>query len=337
MTTKQFLVGLLIVITMFAPQHLCCDLVEGFTGSCYDLVAAPYITYDQSQFGPLIEGAGVNPSGDIFAVDYGDSHTTFQLGEITPSQKLFYRDSNESSLLNAIRFSNAKTAYVADAVNHRVLKLTLNDGNRIQSENFCSNPEMIQPNDITLSSSGTIFTSGMKWSPDSNNTNGDIWSCKQDGTVQRLEVLGRTNGIDLSPDEQFLYVSESYNRGGTPYIQRIWKYNVDTDAGTITNKILFADFQDLDGSVTNDIDGMKTDTMGNVYVARYGGKNVSVLSPSGRIIAKINVSFQNPTNLEFGGPNGKTLFIVGQCSREGRGCVDRIEVIYPGRSWTMLQ
>lgn len=337
MKINQVIVGIFITINIFAPQHLCCDLAQDFTGSCCYLKSTPYITYDQSQFGPLIEGASVNPTGDIFAVDYGDSRTTFQLGHVTPSQKLFYRDNNESSLLNGIRFLNSKIAFVADAVNHRVLKLTLDETDQIRSENYCSNPEMIQPNDIALSSSGTIFTSGMKWLADTNDTHGDIWSCRQDGTVQRLEVLGRTNGIDLSPDQKLLYVSESFNRGGTPYVQRIWKYSVNTEEGTIRNKLLFADFKNLDGSVTNDIDGMKTDMQGNVFVARYGGKNVSILSSKGSIIGKIRVSFPNPTNLEFGGPNGTTLFIVGQCSREGRGCVDRIQMVSPGRTWTMLQ
>lgn len=334
---NQFSFGVFVAINILAAQSQCCDLVKDFQGTCWDLQSTSYITYQQSQFGPLIEGASVNPKGDIFAVDYGDKHTTFQLGQITPSQKLFYRDSNESSLLNGIRFLNSKTAFVADAVNHRVLKLTLDKSENIRSENYCSDPTMLQPNDITLSSTGTIFTSGMKWLADTNDTHGDIWSCRQDGTVQRLEVMGRTNGIDLSPDEKFLYVSESYNRGGTPYVQRIWKYQVNVEEGTITNKSLFADFQNLDGSVTFDIDGIKTDKIGNVYVARYGGKHVAVLSPKGQIIGKIQVSFPNPTNLEFGGPDGTILFVVGQCGREGRGCVDQIQMATPGRTWTMLQ
>ncbi len=333
----KLITGILIAIHIFVPQILCCDLVKDSNGSCMDLSATPYITYDQSEFGPLIEGASVNPSGEIFAVDYGNSHTTYQLGQVTPTQKLFYRDANESSLLNGIRFLNGNTAFVADAVNHRVLKLTLGERDQIRSETYCSDAEMLQPNDITLSTRGTIFTSGMKWLADTNNTHGDIWSCRQDGTVRRLEIMGRTNGIDLSPDEKILYVSESFNRGGTPYIQRIWKYSVDTAEGTIANKLLFADFESLDGSVTSDIDGMKTDTNGNVFVARYGGQHISILSSTGRIIGKIHVSFPNPTNLEFGGADGTTLHIVGQCSQQGRGCIDRIELVSPGRSWTMLQ
>lgn len=327
------------VINFLASPSICCDLVHvhNTDGSCWDLVSTPYITYDQSQFGPLIEGASVNPQGDIFAVDYGDKSTTFQLGQVAPSQKLFYRDNNESSLLNGIRFLNSKTVFVADAINHRVLKLTVDIGDKIRSENFCSDPSMLQPNDITLSSTGTVFTSGMRWLADTNDTHGDIWSCKPDGTVQRLEVLGRTNGIDLSPNEKLLYVSESFNRGGIPYIQRIWKYRVNAEEGTVTNKTLFADFDNLDGSVTFDIDGMKTDTNGNVFVARHGGKHVAILSPNGHMIGKIQLSFPNPTNLEFGGPDGTTLFIVGQCSQEGKGCIDRIQMVSPGRTWTMLQ
>lgn len=274
----------------------------------------------------------------MFAVHYGTGETTHQLGQMYPQQKLFYSDILTSSYLNGIRFLNSATAFIADATSHRILKLTVDSGNVVtNSSTYCSDMNMIQPNDITLSKTGTVFTSGENYVANTDDTDGDIWSCLPDGTVKRLELLGRTNGIDLSPDEQHLYVSESYTRDYVPIVQKIWRYNSNVIDGAITSKTLFADFDEMDNTTTFDIDGMKTDINGNLFVARYGGSHVAIISAEGSLIGKIGVSFPNPTNLEFGGPNGTTLLIVGQCEQEGKGCVDRIEVNTPGRSWSILQ
>lgn len=82
---------------------------------------------------------------------------------------------------------------------------------------------------------------------------------------------------------------------------------------------------------------MKTDINGNLYVTRHTANHVAVFSPQGALLGKIALNFPKPTNLEFGGVHGTTLYIVGQCAQEGKGCVDHIEVNTPGRSWTLLQ
>lgn len=333
---------LLTVVVACVVKHACgCNLIPSTDGeSCFELQATPYITTESSQFGPTIEGASVTRDGDVFAVSYGNSDTKYQLGQVFPLQRLFYNDSNLDSYFNGIRFFNSESAFVADK-NHRVLKLNLGPGNVVlSSENFCADSRMIEPNDLTISVTGTIYTSGMNWVDDTNEFDGDIWSCLPNGTVQHLAILGRTNGIELSPDEKFLYVSESYNRAGVPYVQKIWKYSADITQGTISDRELFVDFEVLDGTTYADVDGMKTDIDGNLFVARYTYGNrghVAIFSAEHELIGKIFLSFPNPTNLEFGGADGKSLFIVGQCEQPGKGCVDRIEVNTPGRSWTNLR
>ncbi|KAJ6647302.1 Gluconolactonase [Pseudolycoriella hygida] len=315
-----------------------CELIPSNSGSCFELSATAYLTYENSQFGPTIEGASVNSDGDMFAVNYGSSEHTYQLGQVYPQQRLFYADVNQLSFFNGIRFLNSTTALVADVANHRVLQLSLGAGNTVTgNKNYCSDMRMLQPNDLTLSKTGTVFTSGMNWIDDTDDKDGDIWSCLPDGTAKQLELLGRTNGIELSPDEQHLYVSESYNSGGVPVAQKIWRYNTNIAQGTISSKTLFVDFALLDSTAANDIDGMKTDVHGNLYVTRHGGSHVAIFASNGTLIGKIALTFPRPTNLELGGPKGTTLYIVGQCAREGKGCVDQIEVSTPGRSWTILQ
>lgn len=114
---------------------------------------------------------------------------TFSIpGQFFPDQRLFYADAQTTSLLNGIRFLNETVAYAVDAVNHRVLQLEVEENAEgsptvVGSSVFCADPTMLQPNDLTLSRVGTVFTSGMRWLADTNDTHGDIWSCTKNGEV----------------------------------------------------------------------------------------------------------------------------------------------------------
>ncbi|OXA61124.1 gluconolactonase [Folsomia candida] len=329
------------ILALFWPALVSsCDLVPVGPPSCLDLTSTSHISTD-TQFGQYIEGSGTNRKGEMFAVNYGNDSTLFALGQFHPQQRLFYADPVPNTHFNGIRFLNDNTAYTVDVANHRVLQLTVNeypDGPTVVGSSvFCADPTMLQPNDLTLSKLGTVFTSGMRWLQDTNDTHGDIWSCLQNGEVKRLEVMGRTNGIDLSPDDTKLYVSESYTRGGTPYVQKIWLYDANVTTGTISGKRLFVDFEVLDGTQNVDIDGMKTDVAGNLWVTRHGGREVVAFDSTGAVIARVRLTFPNPTNLEFGGPSGRTIYVVGKCDGANTGCTDTLEVVTPGRSWSNLQ
>lgn len=100
-------------------------------------------------------------------------------------------------------------------------------------------------------------------------------------------------------------------------MQKIWKYNADVVQGTIGERDPFSDFAELDNTDYADVDGMKTDINGNLFVSRYTYGNrdhVAIFSPEHELIGKIYLSFPNPTNVEFGGADGKTLYIVRQCA-----------------------
>ncbi|KAJ2589031.1 hypothetical protein H4R99_007606, partial [Coemansia sp. RSA 1722] len=95
-------------------------------------------------------------------------------------------------------------------------------------------------------------------------------------------------------------------------------------AGTISNKRVFVDFAQLGNTATTDVDGMRTDTEGNLYITRNGLGQVAVFSPSGELAMYItSPSIKDVANLEFGGEGGKDLYMVGMCSSdETKGCVD---------------
>ncbi|HTB82294.1 MAG TPA: glycosyl hydrolase family 28-related protein [Candidatus Sulfotelmatobacter sp.] len=81
---------------------------------------------------------------------------------------------------------------------------------------------------------------------------------------------------------------------------RTWQADVNAD-GSLTNFVLFA--EQGGESVT-------TDSRGNVYLA---AGRIYVYDPAGKPIGTIEVP-ERPTQLMFGGPDGKTLFITARTS-----------------------
>lgn len=108
------------------------------------------------------------------------------------------------------------------------------------------------------------------------------------------------NGIALSPDERHLYV----NSGG----RFITRYDVRAD-DTIGDGMLFLE---LNGDMPGGADGMKVDTLGNLYCTGPGG--VWIISPAGRHLGTIRIPEPAATNMAFGDPDGKSLYITNRRS-----------------------
>ncbi len=117
-----------------------------------------------------------------------------------------------------------------------------------------------------------------------------------------IKDLPRPNGIVFSPDEKYLYVSNSEP-------QKTWmRYRVKAD-GTLASGDLFYD-------ATSDPrpgspDGIKVDERGNLYGAGPGG--LWIFSPAGKHIATILMP-EVVANLNWGGDDGKSLFITASSS-----------------------
>ena len=67
---------------------------------------------------------------------------------------------------------------------------------------------------------------------------------------------------------------------------------------------LFKSFDD------HGFDGMRCDVDGNLYVTRYGKGVVVKLSPAGEVLAEIDVLGKQPSNICFGGPDGRTAYVT---------------------------
>jgi gluconolactonase len=114
--------------------------------------------------------------------------------------------------------------------------------------------------------------------------------------------LPRPNGICFSPDEKFLYVS---NSGA----HKIWmRYPVKSD-GTLGAGVLI--FDASSDTRVGGPDGIKVDSAGNLYGAGPGG--VWIFSPAGKHIATIPIP-ERVSNVAWGGADGRSLFITASSS-----------------------
>ncbi|KAI8058229.1 hypothetical protein BDF22DRAFT_664555 [Syncephalis plumigaleata] len=280
-------------------------------------------------FGDKVEGTAVDKEGNIYSVD------------ISADNK-----NPNHAYINGVRFVHPRPgakggrALAVDVINHRVIELTWPDAKTPEalqggdSANynrtvFCQDSTMIQPNDLAVSPNGKhVYLSGMKG--ETNTGSGDVWLCDDKGTAKRIDLMGRTNGIE----GEYLYVTEAVG-GWTPTAGYIGATNLIP-----TLKEKFFDFQEYDKTGNIDCDGMRFDKNGFLYVTRNGSGTVVKISP-GKTGESIKLPFQKPTNLEFGGSNGETLYVVGTSTdakpEEKIGCVAKGDTGIIGRAANELR
>ncbi len=157
--------------------------------------------------------------------------------------------------------------------------------------------QLNSPNDIAVRADGTIYftdpTYGLENRPQGVDFMG-LYRLNKSGEVVLEGKFDKSpNGLVFSPDQKTLYL-----------------------ALTTGNQVMALDAAE-DGSLQGSRvfvtvpqpDGMTIDRSGNLYVA--GKEGVYIFSPSGSLLIIINTGRQ-PTNCEFGGVNGTTLYITAR-------------------------
>lgn len=171
------------------------------------------------------------------------------------------------------------------------------------------------PNDLTVAEDGTIYFTDPPYGVKTEDRQLDFSGVYRLSTTGQLTLLtkafDRPNGICLSPDDSTLYVNDSRE-------SLIRAFDV-TEEDEIENGRLFAQPTDDDADGTTD--GMTVDAEGNLYTTGPGG--LWVYAPDGTRLARVAVP-KPPTNLAFGGSEGRTLYITA------RPHVYRLSVNIPG-------
>jgi len=261
----------------------------------------------EGSFTEGIEGPACDKEGNVYAVNFAKQQT---IGKTTPGGKSeIFVTLPDKSVGNGIVFDQQGTMFVADYVGHNVLRIEL-ASRRIQV--LAHDDKMNQPNDLAIAPDGTLFASDPSW----KEGTGQIWRIDRDGkTILLASALGTSNGIEVSPDGKTLFVNESVQRN-------VWAWTITAEK-TLSNKRLVRQFADFG------FDGMRSDVDGNLYIARHGKGTVVKMTPKGEILREIDVLGKKPTNVCFGGTDGKTIYVTEVDHRR----LVRFTVDQPGLAW----
>lgn len=173
------------------------------------------------------------------------------------------------------------------------------------------------PNDLDVDARGRIYFTDPRYGDrsDVEQDRDAVYRIDPDGTLTRvIDDLVRPNGIAVSVDQKTLYVVDTdISVGGT---RKVYAYELRADGSTGARRVVH-DFRTGRGG-----DGMCLDSHGNLYIA--AGLNtpgppaedgsvkagVYVFSPEGKQRDFIAVPEDMITNVTFGDPDLKTLYIT---------------------------
>src|SRR5262245_55213842 len=201
---------------------------------------------------------------------------------------------------------------VVTAMTDRTVYRLEKDGTRTTLADRFEGKRFNGPNDIVIKSNGAIYFTDTVWGlrgaaqdPGRELPFSGFFLIK-DGKVTLLggdrDTPGASpNGITLSPDEKYLYVT-----AGT---RRTMRYDILPD-DTVANGRVF---------VEDGIDGMRVDTKGNLYTTSGGTPGrIQINSPEGKPIGRLHLPQPTgeprarvcATNMAFGDDDDRGLYIT---------------------------
>ena len=175
------------------------------------------------------------------------------------------------------------------------------------------------PNDLAIDNQGRIYFTDPCYSDRSNMEMEEegVYRIDPDGNVTRVlsqPAFQQPNGIALSPDDKTLYIVDHNIRPGGN--RRIWAFDLEDDLTPVNQRLVY------DFGVGRAGDGLRVDSLGNLWTAagvalpkRAGESAVNppgiyVLTPEGELLGIIPIPEDQVTNMTFGGPYKKTLYVT---------------------------
>lgn len=244
--------------------------------------------------GPVCDAAGTlyfsdihSGNGRIYRLDNAGQLTLFIDGTDKANGLAF----NAGGELLACQMSGRVVAFAPDGRSSRVL-----------ADNYCG-ARFNAPNDLAIDRCGGVwftdptFGCGL-FAP--HPWRRGVYYISPDGNLTRvIDQLPNPNGVVLSPDESTLYVVCTFHK-------HVLAYPV-LAPGKIGSGRVFCRMQRTALPIYVGGDGAAVDAAGNLYVASHRG--IQVFDPTGAPLGIIGVP-ECPTNVAFGGPDRRTLYIT---------------------------
>jgi len=196
----------------------------------------------------------------------------------------------------------------------RIVRTEIDGSQTVIADSF-NGKRFNSPNDIVLSSDGTVWftdpTYGIMSDYEGDRADSELEGCHvykvaaDSGEISQMTSdFNQPNGLAFSPDEKFLYVSdsgESDDIDGPPHIRR---FAVDNRFELSGGEVFI--------ECTNGIfDGFRIDQEGRIWTSAWDG--VHCYEPDGTMIGRIRIP-EWVANVTFGGPKQNRLFICGTSS-----------------------
>lgn len=216
---------------------------------------------------------------------------------------------------NGLAVDKDGVIWVAESQEPALLRMTMNG----EVEVFlteCNGEPFLFPNDLAIGPDGALYMtdSGIlfeEFAP-GGKVRPDWMDVYPDGRVYRIDVKTKeikkldtgirfTNGIAFDPDDN-LYANETLT--GMVYRYQ-WK------DGEVGEREDFGNVIDPEGPEgIKGPDGMKFGANGHLYVTVITQGDVTVLGPDGAVVERIKTEGNFPTNLAFGPPGSKKIYVT---------------------------
>jgi gluconolactonase len=198
---------------------------------------------------------------------------------------------------NGMAINSCGQLFAATHDEQALSQLALVGSGRIDMTKTFQGKTFNSPNDLVIARDGTLFWTDPNYQRDQRPGQGNltgVFRMGRDGSVALLDgARQQPNGITLSPDETKLYVGSAEGK--------IFSYQIAADS-SVNSASIFAE-------PNQGVDGLTVDCQGNIYAALHEAKEVVIYSPAGAELKRFKLE-ANVTNLAFGGPEQRTLFIT---------------------------
>jgi gluconolactonase len=251
--------------------------------------------------GSFTEGGAMAEDGSILFSDIGNRIMRFD--PKTNRTTVFREPSGRS---NGMIFDHRGRLIVAEGANTgggRRVSITDRDGTIKTLADSYDDKRFNSPNDVAVDSQGRVYVSDPRYvgnEPRELDFEGVFFISLEGFVIPMITLAYKPNSLVISPDGKTLYVSDNGSRR-----RALLAADLGAD-GKAANPRVLHDFGSGRG-----IDGMTVTIDGRIVAASGSGDKagVLVLSPLGKLEAFIPVPEQ-PANVEFGGDDGKTLYIM---------------------------
>ncbi|MBK9170907.1 MAG: SMP-30/gluconolactonase/LRE family protein [Bryobacterales bacterium] len=256
----------------------------------------------------FLEGPTVDRDGNVYFTDTRPQRI-MRLG--TDGQLSVFRENSNGA--NGLVFDHEWRLVACEGGrNPRVTRTDMKTGKiEVLVDKYQGQP-LWAPNDVTVDGKGRLYFTDRK-----GPEQGAVYRIDPNGAVTRIlytPEVEMPNGLIVSPDDRILYVVETNGREGGA--RRISAWDLSPQ-GTPSNRRVFYNFYP-----GRSADGITIDSEGNIWAAaglnRRRGTHetldtrcgIHVITPAGQVKDFIPIWEDTLTNVAFGGPDLKTLYIA---------------------------